>query len=185
MLPPGLKGSIGRPFFTHYMSDLSIYRAWPSSLLFQKTPNIPWWWCTRMHHRAKIDPGPSENVSVYTRQRHETTEVESYLQGLKINTVTYQMHMCTQATFKQSHLCLIISLSLTKHTLNKSNQQQVWSNRWVFFFCSELPLCFCIVKNKVLWSWILVLCSVTESQMGIRSFSLQWASNSRPHKKAT
>lgn len=27
MLPPGLKGSIGRPFFTHCMSDLSIYIA--------------------------------------------------------------------------------------------------------------------------------------------------------------
>lgn len=142
MLPPGLKGSIGRPFFTHCMSDLSIYIAWPTSLLIPKTPNIPWWWCTRMQHRAKIDPGPLENISVYTRQRHKTNGVESYLQGLKINMVTYQMHMCTQATFKQSHLCLIISLQIKPTSLVKK----------MGLFCSELPLCFCIVKNSIVVS---------------------------------
>lgn len=143
MLPPGLKGGIGRPFFTHCMSNLSVYIAWPSSLLFQETPNVLWRRCTRMQHRAKIDPGPSENISVYTRQRHETNEVESYLQGLKINMVTYQMHMCTQATFKQSHPCLIISLQIKPATSPL---------KWTGLLCSELPLCFCIVKNSIVVS---------------------------------
>lgn len=95
------KGQYRKTIFKHCASDLTIYSTWPehvsqSSVSEDTKQTVMLSYEDENATRSKDQTG-SVRKRPYTSRVHEMTWVrtESYLQGLKINTMTYEMHMYT------------------------------------------------------------------------------------------
>lgn len=144
----GKKGNMGRAFLgtvtiTSYLTSLftALDQSMWLRLLIQKMQNKLWCWVVRMkvQHRAKIKPALSENV--YTRDRYTRLpewKMESYFQWWKINNDLWNLHELIIKLLNK--VSVLMSLGLTQHTTNKSNQRFFWWNAdkgvWLFWHLS-------------------------------------------------
>lgn len=140
----GEKGNMRRPFLSIVAITsclTSLFTVLDPSMWFrrliQKMQNKPWCWGmrTKVQRGAKIKPALSENV--HTRDRYTRLpewKMESYLQWWKINNDLWNLHKLINKLLNKV-TSVLMSLGLTQHTTNKSNQSFLGEMRIREFFC--------------------------------------------------